>query len=158
MEQIIIQEKDFQKARKRIREAKRTQGSKAEIVFSSRDDELSRKILEKEPTDALLINLAGRKDRMKQRDSGLNQVLAKLAKKNNVAIGINLDEILHTKTPKEKLQILSRARQNIKLCNKNKVKMKFISTLASGEKKDFYDLKALGLVLGMPTWMIKDIT
>ncbi len=150
MKQIIIRETDFQKARRRIRENK-----EKEIIFSSNDDELNRKILEKLPVNVLLINQSGRKDRMKQRDSGFNQVMARLAKKNNVAIGINLDEIIDAKTSKEKSQILARVRQNIKLCNKHKVKMKFI---AKSKEKNSYDLKALGLVLGMPTWMIKNIT
>ena len=146
MEQcIIINEADFLKARKKIRE---TQKDKIEIIFSSNDDELNRKVLEKERIDVLLLSLTGRKDWMKQRDSGFNQVFAKLAKKNNVAIGINFDEIIDAEK-KEKSEILARIRQNIKLCNKNKLKMKFISK----EKKDKYNLRSLGLSLGMPTWM-----
>ncbi|MBS3086794.1 hypothetical protein J4422_03775 [Candidatus Pacearchaeota archaeon] len=103
---VLIQENDFQKARRKINEARKN--GKA-VIFSSNDDELNRKILEKENVDCLLINLAGRKD--------------------------------------------SRVRQNIKLCNKNKLKMTFISK----EKQDTYNLKSLGLVLGMPTWMTKEI-
>jgi RNase P/RNase MRP subunit p30 len=147
MEQIIIREDDFQKARKKIRENPRKV-----VIFSSDNDELNKKILEKENIHILLLNLSSRKDRMKQRNSGFNQVLAKLAKKKNISLGINLDEIINSK-PKEKLEILARVRQNIKLCNKNKLKMKFISS----EKRDRYNLKSLGLVLGMPTWMTKDL-
>ncbi len=147
MEQIIIREKDFQKARKKIRE-----NSKKVVIFSSDDDELNKKILEKEKIQILLLNLSSRKDRMKQRDSGFNHVLAKLAKKKNISLGINLDEIINSK-PKEKSEILARARQNIKLCNKNKLKIKFISN----KKRNEYNLKSLGLVLGMPTWMTKDL-
>ena len=146
---ILIQETDFQKARKKINEAKKA-GKK--VAFSSNDDELNRKILEKENIDILLINLSGRKDRMKQRDSGFNHVLARAAKTKNVAIGINLDEVLSARG-KEKAEIISRIRQNIKLCNKNKLKMKFISS----EKQNNYNLKSLGFVLGMPTWMTKEI-
>lgn len=152
MNQIIIQETDFQRARKKIREAQKTKESGKEIVFSSNDDELNRKILEKEDINILLIPLVSRKDRMKQRDSGFNHVLAKLAKKKNIAIGINLDEIISSKG-KEKSEILARARQNIKLCNKNKLKMQFISK----EKEDVYNLKSLGIVLGMPTWMTSQL-
>ncbi len=123
------------------------------LIFSGNDDGLNRKVLEKLHIQILLINLARRKDRMKQRDSGLNQVLAKLAKKNNIVIGINLDEIIKSEK-KQKAEIISRVRQNIKLCNKYKVRMKFISIK---EKKDSYDVKALGLVLGMPTWMVKEL-
>ncbi len=147
MEYIIISGKDFNEARKKIRENKGK-----EIVFTSDDDELNRKVLEKETINILLINQEGRKDKIKQRDSGFNHVLAKLAKKKNVIMGINLDEILETEGEK-KAQILSRIRQNVKICNKNKLKMRFISI--SNDEKSLYDLNALGLVLGMPTWMEK---
>ncbi len=147
MKQIIICERDFQKARKKIRENPRKV-----VIFSSDDDELNKKILEKENINILLLNLSSRKDRMKQRDSGFNHVLARLAKKKNISLGINLDEIINSK-PKEKSEILARARQNIKLCNKNKLKMKFVSS----EKRDRYNLTSLGLILGMPTWMTRDL-
>ncbi len=147
MKSIIIRENDFQKARKRIKENK---GKK--IIFSSNNDELNRKVMEKEKINVLLLNLSGRKDRMKQRDSGFNQVLAKLAKKKNISLGINLDEILDS-NKKERPKILSRIRQNIKLCNKNKLNMKFISS----KKRDRYNLKSLGLLLGMPTSMTKNL-
>lgn len=141
----IISGKDFNEARKKIRENK-----DKEIVFTSNDDDLNRKILEKETVSILLINQGGRKDKVKQRDSGFNQVLAKLAKKKGVVFGVNLDEVLGS-VPEEKAEILARIRQNVKLCNKNKLKIRFISKGARNQ----YDLKALGLVLGMPTWMTK---
>ena len=148
MEQILIQETDFQKARNRIREAEK-QGK--QVIFSSKDDELNRKILEKEKIDVLLLQLSDRRDKQKQRDSGFNQVMAKAAKKGDVSIGINFNEIINAGT-KEKANIIARIRQNIILCNKNKLKMVFFPEL-----KDKYGLKSLGLVLGMPTWMTKDI-
>ena len=147
MKHIIIKEDNFQRARKKIRE-----NPGKVIIFSSNNDELIRKVLEKEKIDILLINLFGRKDRMKQRDSGFNHVLAKLAKKKNISLGINLDEIINSK-PEEKSEILARVRQNIKLCNKNKLNMEFISS----EKRDRYNLKSLGLLLGMPTRMTKNL-
>jgi ribonuclease P/MRP protein subunit RPP1 len=147
--QIIIQENDFLKTRKKIKENK-----DKTIVFSGNSDELNRKILEKEKIDILLINQSKRKDFQKQRNSGFNHVLAKIAKKNNITIGINLDEIINS-SGKQKSEILSRVKQNIKLCNKNKLKMKFIPILKI--KRDLHDLKALGLVLGMPTWMVKEL-
>ena len=144
---ILINENDFQKARNKIREAKKDETS---VIFSSNDDELNRKILEKEKVNILLLSLARRKDFIKQRNSGFNQVFAKLAKKNSVSIGINLDEILATKSLKEKSEILARVRQNIKLCNKNKLRMDFVSNGNINK----YNLRSLGLTLGMPTWMI----
>ena len=148
-ENILIQGNNFDRARKEIRENKNKT-----IVFSSNNNDLNRRILEKEPIDILLLNQSSRKDRLKQRDSGFNQVLAKLAKKKNIVIGINLDEIISSKI-KSKAEILGRIRQNIKLCNKNKLNMKFISS--GKNKRSLYDLRALGLILGMPTSMIKQL-
>lgn len=148
MEQILISEDNFDKARKLIKE-----NQDKKIIFSSNDDELNRKILEKENIEILLLNQGGRKDFQKQRNSGFNHVLAKLAKKKNVTIGINFDEIINSEG-KEKAQILARIIQNIKICNKNKLKMKFFS---KNNQRNIQDLKSLGLVLGMPTWMTKDL-
>ena len=147
MESVFIHEKDFSKARDLIR---KNRGKK--IIFSSDDDELDRKILEKEKIDILLLNQRVRKDRQKQRESGFDHVMAKLAKKNGVAIGINFDEIINSHG-KNKADILARIRQNVKICNKEKLKMVFLKK----NDKNSYDLKSLGLVLGMPTWMIKDL-
>ena len=147
METILISEKTFEKSRKLIKE-----NHGKEIVFTSEDDELNRKILEKEKITFLLLNQKNRKDFAKQRNSGLNQVLAKIAKKNNVSIGINLEEIIQSK-PKEKAQILSRIIQNIKLCNKYKIQMKFFSR---NQFLKNHGSKAFGSILGMPTWMTKN--
>src|SRR4030043_1256693 len=89
MDTVFIHEDNFDRARKLIKE---NLGKK--IIFSSDDDELNRKILEKEDINILLLNQAGRKDFQKQRNSGFNHIMAKLAKKKNVVIGINLDEII----------------------------------------------------------------
>lgn len=143
---ILIKEDNFLKARKKIKE-----NSDKTKIFSSNNDELNRKILEKEKIDVLLLNQSQRKDFLKQRNSGFNHILAKIAKKNKIILGINLDEIIHSK---QKAKILARIKQNIEICNKNNLEMTFISFK---EKRDVYDLKALGLVLGMPIWMTKGL-
>jgi len=173
-ETISIEENNFEKARKIINQNKDKQ-----IIFTSDDDELNRKILEKLEINVLLLKQSKRKDFQKQRNSGLNQVLAKIAKKKNITIGIDLDEIIestpqaYTKEAREpanagpekssskistkgknKSDILARIKQNIKLCNKNKLKMKFIS---EKYKRGIYDLKSIGLILSMPTWMTKTL-
>lgn len=159
----IITETSFEKARKAIKKARQKawplatssinsqSKEKKPVIFSSNNDELNRKILEKEKIDIFLINQGHRKDWQKQRNSGLDQVMAKEAKKNNVIIAINLDEIIDCKE-KTRSEIMARLKQNVKICNKSKLNMMFIS---EKYKKDDYDLKALGLVLGMPTWMLK---
>ncbi|MFH1801775.1 MAG: hypothetical protein ABH804_03025 [archaeon] len=144
---ILIHEASFEKARKEIRKNK-----DKKIIFTSEDDELNRKIIEKEKIEVLLLSQKNRKDFQKQRDSGFNHVMAKIAKKNKVIIGINLDEIIFSEKM-QKAKILARVQQNIKVCNKNKLKMEFIS--AEENSRNLHDLKALGLVLKMPTSMVK---
>ena len=152
--QILLTQKDFNKLKNEVKKAR--ESNNKTIIFSSEDDELNRKVIEKLEIDILLLNLSNRKDFQKQRDSGFNQVLAKAMKKADIQLGINLDEIVEETNPKKKAEILARIKQNILLCNKNKVKMKFI---AKNEKnnRNIYDLKALGIVLGMPTWMTKEL-
>ena len=145
MKQILLSETNFNKLKNLVNENK-----DKEIIFSSSDDDLNRKVLEKLPIQILLINLENRKDYQKQRNSGLNQVMAKIAKKNKIQIGINLDKLISSKN-KEK--IFARLIQNIKLCNKYKIQMKFISK----QKQNNLNLNSLGLVLGMPTWMTKNL-
>jgi len=147
MEPVLIREETFEKARKEI-----GKNSGKLIIFSSDNDDLNRKVLENEKINILLLNQSKKKDKINQRNSGFNQVLARIAKQKNVAIGINLDEIINSEKEK-KQEIIARIKQNIKICNKNNLKMKFISE----NKRDIYDLKSLGLVLGMPTWMVKNI-
>ena len=147
--QTILTETNFSKLKTTVNKNKGKT-----IIFSSDSDELNRQVLEKLQIDVLLLNQSERKDFQKQRNSGFNQVLAKIAQKNGISIGINLDEVINTRG-KIKSEILARVQQNIKLCNKNKLKMMFISQ--SGIKKNSYDLKSLGLVLGMPTWMVKTL-
>ena len=148
MKPLLLTQTNFNKLKDEVKK-----NSDKLLIFSSDDDELNRKVLEKLPVQILLIPLSNRKDFQKQRNSGFNQVMAKIAKKNKIAIGINLDELIDSKE-KPKSEILARIIQNIKLCNKNKLQMKFISRKYS---KDLHDLKSLGLILGMPTWMTSSL-
>jgi len=154
---ILITETNFNRLKQQVKKT-REENKNSRIIFSSEDDELNRKVLEKlgesQGVDILVIPLENRKDFMKQRNSGFNHVMAKAAKKNNISIGIDFDEILDAKNSNEKSKILSRIMQNIFLCNKNKINMVFIS---KKYERDLRDLKSLGLVLGMPTWMAKSL-
>jgi RNase P/RNase MRP subunit p30 len=147
--QILLTEPNFSRLKEEIKKNK-----DKTIIYSSEDDELNRKVIEKLSIQILLINQSKRKDFQKQRNSGFNHVMAKTAKKNNIIIGINFDEILESNSLKEKSEILARIKQNIFLCNKNQVKMKFI-TQKDKNQRNIYDLKSLGLILGMPTLMTK---
>jgi RNase P/RNase MRP subunit p30 len=52
----------------------------------------------------------------------MNEVIAKLAKKNNIEIGIDLSKIRGL-NPLEKGKVLSRIRQNISLCKRTKARI-----------------------------------
>lgn len=148
MKSLILTQTNFNKLKDEVKKNK-----EKNLIFNSEDDNLNRKVLEKLPIQTLLINLSKRKDFQKQRNSGFNHVLAKIAKKKNISIGIDLDEIIES-SGKKKAEIISRIIQNIMVCNKNKIQMNFVSKKYS---KNLYDLKSLGLILGMPTWMTSSL-
>ena len=111
---------NLNQARKEIQALKK---QNKEIVVQAQDDTFNRKILENKDVDILLSpELHDRKEKLKQRDSGLNEFLCKLAKKNNIKIGINITEIKKLEK-KEKSKILARIIQNIKLCNRTKTQI-----------------------------------
>ena len=143
MEKIILTEKNFKKLKEKVKKNK-----DKKIIFSSSDDDLNRKVMEKLDIQIILIPLENRKDYMKQRNSGFNQVMAKIAKKKNISLGVDFNEIINAKN---KERVLARLKQNIFLCNKNKIQIKFFNC------PETHDCKNLGLVLGMPTWMVKDL-
>ena len=84
-----------------------------------RAKEDSRKDIEK-GNDIYGLEFFPRPDFIFHRNSGLNQVLCKIAKKNNITIGFAFD--LFQKA-KNKATIFGRMQQNYRLCKKYKVKI-----------------------------------
>src|SRR3989344_9477282 len=92
------------------------------IIFGGKDS-VNRKAVEDKSVDILMSPERGRNyDFMKARNSGLNQVLCKLAYNNNVAIGFDFNYLLNS-NEKERINIIGRMKFNVKLCNKYKVNM-----------------------------------
>jgi RNase P/RNase MRP subunit p30 len=117
----IINTNNLNQARKQIQELKKQ--NKKPMIVQSQDDAFNRKILENKDIDILLAPEShNRKDYMKQRDSGLNEVLCKLATKNNITIAIDLNN-LKKQEKKQKAIILARIKQNIQLCKRTKTKI-----------------------------------
>lgn len=117
----IINTPNINKARTEIQKLKKN-NKKELIIVQAQDNEFNRKILENKDIDVLLSPESGdKKDFLKQRDSGLNEVLCKLASKNNIKIGIDLEQIKN-KNAKQKAILLSRIMQNIHLCKRTKTK------------------------------------
>ncbi len=144
----MINTTNLNQARKEIQKLKK---ENEQIVVMAQDEEFNRKILENKDVDVFLgPELHNRKDKLKQRDSGLNEVLCKLAVKNNIQIGINLMEII--KQPKkDKAILLGRIIQNIALCKRTKTKV-----VIYPEKYKKQDVSSLFLTLGASTQQAKE--
>jgi RNase P/RNase MRP subunit p30 len=94
--------------------------SKDPIIVRAGDEEFNRKVLEIKGVNILLgTEIHDRRDKLKQRDSGLNEFLCKLAKKKNIKIAIDM-ESLQKLDKKEKAKALARIIQNISLCKRTK--------------------------------------
>jgi len=120
---MLIETKNINEARKQIEKAFK---EKKKVIVKAQNPEFNRKILENKKVSVLLSpELTGeiRKEKLKERDSGLNEVLCRIAAKNKIAIGIDIKEILKTKE-KERAILLSRVMQNIKLCKKTGAEIK----------------------------------
>lgn len=140
----MINTSNLEQVRKLIKTEKKP------IIVKAQDSEFNRKILEYGNFDILLsIESSEKSDSLRQLESGLNHVLAKIAAKNNIAIGIDLDEILKL-DKKEKAVRLSRIKQNIKICRKAKAKLKILNF------KDKYNASSFLISLGASTQQAKE--
>ena len=82
----MIDTQDINQARKLIKIAAKP------IIIKAKNDEFNRKILEYGHFDVLLsVERGDRKDTVRQLDSGFNHVLARIAAKNKVSIGIDIN-------------------------------------------------------------------
>ena len=122
----------------------------SEGLIIAEGSELNRAILENKKIDILVSSENNsKKDFMHYRNSGLNQVLCKLANKNSIAIAFSFNDVLKAKGT-ERSKIMGRMMQNVKLCKKYKVNM-VISSFATSkfELKSPSDLISFGIILGM---------
>ena len=103
------------------------------IMVQAQNDDFNRKILEYGMFDILLSPEANARERsLRQIDSGFNHVLANIATKNNIAIGIDMKEISEL-SKENKARRLEKIIQNNKICRKAKTK---IALLNYKDKKD----------------------
>ena len=97
-----ISGKNTEEARKLIEKKSK---NKEKVIVQGKDIEFNRKILENKKVNMLILNHKIGKDKLKERDSGLNQVLCKIARNNNITLAIDFSEI-RTDSKKEKAKIL----------------------------------------------------
>ena len=146
----IINNKNLNLIRSEIKKEKELQ---RKIVVQAQDEKFNRKILENKEVDVLFsLEFNNLNDRLKQRNSGLNEVLCKIAKKNNISIGIDLEKIKNLQK-KDKAIILSRIAQNISLCKRIGTKILIINK----EKFSKQEIFSFFLSLGCSTKKTKEI-
>jgi RNase P/RNase MRP subunit p30 len=146
---IILDEKNYSKTHQIILNLSKQNKT---IIIAAKDNEYNKKALENSKVSGIVnIEYIEKKDRLYQRNSGLNHVLCRLASKNKKIVYINISR-LNFLEKKVRAIILGRIMQNIKLCRKYKTKVAF-ATFAKNEEelRNRYDLEALGLSLGMST-------
>ena len=98
-------------------------------------DKNARAAFEKQDYDIVFgLEKSKENDFMKQRNSGLNQVLCKIAASKDKVYGINFNDVLNSKN---RPLVIGRMMQNIMLCKKYKVKM----IIFSGAKEP-YEIRA----------------
>lgn len=136
---------NLSEARKQIQKLQK-ENKEQKIAILSQDDEFNRKALEIKGLSILIINEALEiKDYMKQRNSGLNEVLARICAEKHIEVGIQIEDIIK-KSDVEKARALSRLMQNIMLCKKADARLVFI-----GDIKDRLAFQSIFLSLGANT-------
>ncbi len=114
---MIINTDNIEKAKQLIKTAQ------APIIVQAKNEDFNRKMLEYGKFQILLSpESTSGNNSVRQANSGLNHILAKIATENKIVIGINLKEISDL-GKKEKAEHLSKIRQNIKICRKSKTKL-----------------------------------
>jgi len=139
--------------------------SEARKIIASLKDKSQKKIIaliggedNRRAVETLKINYlvspekGNKKDTLKQRDSGLNHVVAKEAAKRNIPIVIDFDEIKSLKGKAKALR-LEKIIQNIKICRRAKCQIKIWDL---SNNTDDIALKAFGTSLGMSSVQAAD--
>ncbi|MAH06941.1 hypothetical protein CMI38_01675 [Candidatus Pacearchaeota archaeon] len=119
-------------------EIKRLVSSGDEVVVKAQGDDFNRKVFEMNDVGMVVGLEFGRRDRLKQRDSGLNEIMCRLAKKNGIVIGVDVGRLARL-DKLEKAKVLARVRQNIGLCKRTRVRMVGYP-VGSYDKKDLSGL------------------
>ena len=106
---------------KEVSSVKDLNSVKKDSVLKTQNPKLIRYILENKKIAAVCsIEEESLKDFMHSRNSNLNNIFCEIARKNNIGYAISISSIL---SAKNKISLLGKILQNIKLCKKHKVKV-----------------------------------
>ena len=132
-------------------------GTKKKIAIIGRDDAFNRRAIESLKINYLVSPEGSKKlDNLKQRDSGLNHVVAKIAKEKGILIIVDFAEISKLKR-KEKAERIARVAQNVKICRKVGCEIRIASL--SERKNNVVDelgRKSFGVTVGMSSNEVRD--
>lgn len=120
------------------------------IILRGKDDAFNRRAIETLKIDGLVLSSAlDLNDTLKQRDSGLNHVVAKEAVLKEIYFIVDMGE-MSSLNGKGKARAMSRVIQNIKICRKAKCSLK-IASFARDENRIVGGLgrRSFGVSLGM---------
>lgn len=143
---MLIQETNPEKAKQQI-----CNSSSTNITVQAQSPEFNRSLLEYGKFSQLLFPeppTIKKQDKIKQLDTGINSIMAKIATKNNVAIAIDMSKITFLPA-KQKAQQLARLKEIIKITRKAKTKLKIINY------KDRLSAQALLQTLGASSQQTK---
>jgi len=145
----MINTTNLNQTRKQIQKLK---GEGKMVIVRAQDNEFNRKMFESLDVDVVVgLEVHDRKDYLKQRDSGLNEILCRLAKKNDIKIGIELKKVVKLGS-KGKALVLSRIIQNIRLCRRTDVKVVIMDSESFGKQ----ELSGFLISLGASTKQVKE--
>lgn len=133
----------------RIKKLKDIKGRTQELtIVEARDIDEARKSAENKNVDIIYgIEQSGKKDSLHFRTSGLNQVICKLCKANNIALAVPIADIINSKS---RSTLMGRLMQNIRMCRKYKVRMVAASFAKNSlEQRSAKDVVSLLKTLGM---------
>lgn len=117
---MIISTQNLQQAKDQIKKSSKP------IIVRAQSDEFNRKILEYGKFDILLSLEDAKSNSIRKINSGFNHVLAKIAAKNKIALGIDMQELAQL-GKKDKAQVLSKIIQNIQIARKAKCQIKVLN-------------------------------
>ena len=120
------------------------------VALVGGDDAFNRRAVESLKIDYLVSPERGvKKDSLKQRDSGINHVVAKMAAEKGIVVVVDFAEVAGLKG-KDKALRLGRVIQNVKICRKAGCEVKI---WGSGDEKA---LRSFGISLGMSSSQVRD--
>jgi ribonuclease P/MRP protein subunit RPP1 len=126
------------------------------IALQGRDNAFNRRAIETLKINYLVnVEFGSKKDGLKQRDSGINHVVAKEAAKKGIGFVIDFN-YLRMLDGEELARVLSRIIQNIKICRRAKVEIKLASFAESkNDLPNEKDIEGFLTSLGMSSQQVK---